>query len=392
MEPKTEFTLTRKAFAAVSKAVDLEAGIFEAMISTEAVDRSGDIVRATGAKIDNYLKNPVVLWAHNYDEPPIAKALSIEIIPGVGLKARFQFPEWGMNPQADVVRRLWAGGFLNATSIGFMPLAAQPVDPKDADETWYWGPWDYVSWELLEFSVVPVPANQEALRLAVKNLTTTVANLAKSGRVLSAANEGKIKNAVKLLQEVLDQLAQPEEDSLKAAVPYADHGTADSAAAWSKPNLSDFTDQGWADLTTAERKRIMAHFAWTAANPPETFGDLKLPHHQPQTTGIGPAVWRGVTGAMARLNQTSTDVPDADYDAVYAHLSKHYAEFDQTPPDKKSTEVPIPEQVPGEMPVTPPADAQPTIPDDTERRSKAQAEAISTLLDTLFAKREKTEK
>jgi HK97 family phage prohead protease len=159
----------RKAFSVVSKAVDVEAGIFEAMISTEAVDRQGDIVRATGAQLGNYLKNPVVLWAHDYSQPPVARALSVEIVPGEGIKATFQFPEWGSNPQADVVRRLWQAGFLNATSIGFIPLKSRPVD-GEKDEDFWWTPQEYLSWELLEFSIVPVPANQEALRLAVKTL------------------------------------------------------------------------------------------------------------------------------------------------------------------------------------------------------------------------------
>jgi HK97 family phage prohead protease len=158
----------RKAFSVVSKAVDLDAGIFEAMISTEAVDRHGDIVRATGARLENYLKNPVVLWAHDLDAPPIAKALSIEVLPGEGLKATFQFPNWGVSEQADVVRRLWAGGFLNATSVRFTPIKWKPLE---GDENDWWGPREYVEWELLEFSIVPVPANQEALRLAIKSIS-----------------------------------------------------------------------------------------------------------------------------------------------------------------------------------------------------------------------------
>ena len=189
-----------KSFSVISKALDLDAGIFEAMVSTEAVDRAGDIVRAAGAVLENYLKNPVVMWAHNYYEPPVAKALSIEIIPGVGLKSVFQFPEWGMNSQADTVRRLWAAGFLNATSIGFIPLVSKSLSNDS------WGPQEYTSWELLEYSIVPIPANQEALRLAMKNIDAEI----KRGRVLSAGNERKLKDASQAIQEVLDQLGEEE--------------------------------------------------------------------------------------------------------------------------------------------------------------------------------------
>lgn len=193
-----------KFYSVMTKALDIEAGIFEAMISTESVDRQGDIVRATGGKLENYLKNPVVLWAHDYSKPPVARALSVEIIPGAGIKATFQFPEWGINPDADVVRRLWAAGFLNATSIGFIPLDAKPISGKADD---WWSPQEYVSWELLEFSIVPVPANQEALRLAAKSLQEQIV---KSGRTLSAANEKKIRSAVETLNDVLAVLDEQE--------------------------------------------------------------------------------------------------------------------------------------------------------------------------------------
>lgn len=215
-----------KAFSVVSKTVDLDLGIFEGMISTEAVDRQGDIVRATGARLENYLLNPVVLWAHNYSELPVARAISIEIIAGVGLKARFQFPEWGTSAKADEVRRLWAAGFLNATSIGFNPVSSKPLDPKQM-----WGAQDYVEWELLEFSIVPVPANQEALRLAMKTLSTPIE---KRGRVLSAGNEKKIRQASEYLQEVLDQLQEE-----------ADPGeeTPDKQNGKAEPTIDDDTEQ-----------------------------------------------------------------------------------------------------------------------------------------------------
>ena len=53
-------------FIAETKAVDVEQGIFEAMISTEVVDRDGDIMVATGARTENFMRNPVVLFGHDY--------------------------------------------------------------------------------------------------------------------------------------------------------------------------------------------------------------------------------------------------------------------------------------------------------------------------------------
>ena len=154
------------------KAIDEEAGIYEVMISTEAVDRDGDIVEAAGADISSYTKNPVVLFGHKYSDPEavVGKALEIVKQAGKGIRAKFQFAPWGTSAGADAVRRLWSGGFLNATSIGFrVPDGGweEIVTESDNGESRRTG-WRFITWELLEFSIVPVPANQEALRLAIK--------------------------------------------------------------------------------------------------------------------------------------------------------------------------------------------------------------------------------
>jgi phage head maturation protease len=67
-----------------------------------------------------------------------------------------------MNPLADTVCAMVAARFLNAVSVGFMPLAAQPILDEDGD----WTGVEFISQELLELSVVPVPANPGALQLA----------------------------------------------------------------------------------------------------------------------------------------------------------------------------------------------------------------------------------
>jgi HK97 family phage prohead protease len=145
--------MERKLYHAEWKEVD--GFTYEATITTGAEDREGEIVLPSGGQLENYMRNPVVLFAHRYAEPPVAKAQEIAA-QGDGLVARFQFPPEGTYDFADTVRRMWGAGFLNAVSIGFIPLEREE---------------NIISqWELLEFSIVPVPANQEALRLMVKAL------------------------------------------------------------------------------------------------------------------------------------------------------------------------------------------------------------------------------
>jgi hypothetical protein len=95
--------------------------------------------------------------------------LELEVIPGKGIRAQFQFPPIGTYAFADTVHGLWNGKFLNAASIGFQPGDGEnSVSPIIDDAGKPTGGVQYNEWELLEFSIVPVPANQEALRLALK--------------------------------------------------------------------------------------------------------------------------------------------------------------------------------------------------------------------------------
>ncbi|MHB0923347.1 MAG: HK97 family phage prohead protease [Bellilinea sp.] len=184
-------TRIEKTFPARTKTIDQEKGIFEVWISTEGTDRAGDIVRATGARLENYRKNPVVMYGHDYSIPPIAKALTVEILPGAGIKSRFKFPTPGIHPLADTIRGLWTEGFINAASIGFEPIKAVNLDPSRA-----YGPQEYTEWELLEWSIVSIPANQSALRLAYQKTLAKVKNGSLTDQALDLGLE-VVKKAVR---------------------------------------------------------------------------------------------------------------------------------------------------------------------------------------------------
>lgn len=133
------------------------------LISTGSLDRDKDRVRPSGALVDSYMKNPVVQWGHNYRDPwaTVGKTTSLEITKN-GIVADFELrpPANDQDPQ-HIVRLLWNGGWIKTASIGFQP---QGFDENED------GGRDFNSWELLEWSLVPIPANQEALRLAVKGI------------------------------------------------------------------------------------------------------------------------------------------------------------------------------------------------------------------------------
>lgn len=210
-----------KAVACEIKAIANQPGIYEVMASTESLDRQGDVLVSTGAKLDNYRRNPVVLWAHDYSRLPVARSLDIQPVPGVGLRATMEFAPAGVDPFIDAVRSLWDRGFLNAASVGFQPIAGTPDGA---------GGTRYTDWELLEFSIVPIPANPDALRLAYG------AEVQKRGRVLSSKNEAALRAAIDTLLAVLSQLdnapseaAQPVEEVKTVEPPDQTNVEADAA-------------------------------------------------------------------------------------------------------------------------------------------------------------------
>lgn len=129
--------------------------------STGAVDRDGDIIVPDGAILDNYLKNPVFLWAHDWHgRLPVGKAEDVRIVPGTGVDFDILFDSG--DPFAMDVERKYRGGFLNAVSIGFQP---KEWTERRNEEGWVVG-YVFTSWELLELSGVPIPANADALQLS----------------------------------------------------------------------------------------------------------------------------------------------------------------------------------------------------------------------------------
>ncbi len=132
-------------------------------ISTGSVDRMLDTISPKGWSLKHYKKNPVVLFAHDSNQPPIGIAPNIGIEDDA-LKATAKFVERDINPFADMIYRMCQEGYLRATSVGFDPIDWEWADPEDEKRNrGGWQGMDFKKQELLEFSVVPVPANPECL-------------------------------------------------------------------------------------------------------------------------------------------------------------------------------------------------------------------------------------
>ena len=169
----------------------------EYTISTEAVDRHGDIVRASGASFDNFKKNPVVLFAHDYSMPPIGNAIKVwvdKVKKEVRSWALFFNDELDPTGRADSIFRLINANALKAASIGFNAVEARRPTEKERD-SWGMGAYgiEFKKWDLLEFSAVPVPANQEAL-------TNSYSDQEKNA-IRKALQEGFTKKDIEIIEE-----------------------------------------------------------------------------------------------------------------------------------------------------------------------------------------------
>lgn len=156
-----------RAYTAETNDVDRDARTVVATINTDAIDRYMTVVDPAGAQLENYRKNPVVLFNHGDYGTPIGKNQWIKTNKN-RLIAKTQFIPAGMDPLADRVFELYAQGFLSAWSVSFNPIDAGMPTPDEirakpalADCRCI-----YRKWDLLEYSCVTVPGNPEAVRQA----------------------------------------------------------------------------------------------------------------------------------------------------------------------------------------------------------------------------------
>jgi HK97 family phage prohead protease len=150
------FDVIRKVMPTAVKAIEGKDRVLEFGGTTETQDRDGEVIKASAWQTERYVKNPVVQWAHDYTAPPIGKTVSITR-RGADTVFQIEFADAETYPFADTIFRLCKGGFLSATSVGFIPIESK-AGKKESDPRR-----TYTKVELLEISIVPVPSNPEAL-------------------------------------------------------------------------------------------------------------------------------------------------------------------------------------------------------------------------------------
>jgi len=134
---------------------------FTAVASRETPDRMGDVVEVNGWKLNNYRKNPVVQPFHDYRALPVGRSLE-EFLKGDKLMFKPQFAPYD---KAALMYSLYRDKYVRGFSVGFIPLKSEPIEDEKEDKKkfLFFKPTRFKSQELLEVSVAPVPAHQDAL-------------------------------------------------------------------------------------------------------------------------------------------------------------------------------------------------------------------------------------
>lgn len=202
--------LLKRVFDGEIKGIDVEQRTLTAYVSTNARDRMDEVLLPEGVDLTKFKRNPIVLWAHDYHQPPIGKALWIKR-DGAGILSKMQFANTEF---AQEIFNLYKDGFMKAFSVGFIPKEAADGDGEKSPRR------TYKKWEMLEYSAVPVPANPEALMLAVSKgilmdeglksyFEMPLEEKAKEGEGMVLEPE-EIKDSEKKVEEKKEEKANPE--------------------------------------------------------------------------------------------------------------------------------------------------------------------------------------
>lgn len=203
---------------------------FVAIASTPIIDRYGDTIQQEGWLLENFLKNPVIPWAHDYWQPPVGRATEIGINAQGNLQFKYQATPKGVYPFADTIWELYRNQFMFAFSVGFTSI--------EAEGDWQNG-YDFKQCELHEISAVVVPANPQAVALAFDKGLIDQAQLADLKEQLT--------HGIKNVDELIAKQTQAGEKDTKAKITTTekpgDHSKSTSIElSFNKAQVADIVD------------------------------------------------------------------------------------------------------------------------------------------------------
>ena len=144
----------------VHKTHNSDAEGMEFILSDATVDRYGDTIDANGWVLDNFNKNPIALFNHQ-SSFPIGTWSNLRVQDNA-LRGHLTMAKAGTSARHDELRSLIDAKILRAVSVGFLPLDSRA---RKDDHGYYIGE-NFIKQELIESSLVAVPANPNAVAVA----------------------------------------------------------------------------------------------------------------------------------------------------------------------------------------------------------------------------------
>jgi HK97 family phage major capsid protein/HK97 family phage prohead protease len=125
------------------------------VLSDATKDRMGDVIEPKGWQLENFKQNPMALFNHN-SSFPIGRWEDVKV-QGERLVGKLKLAARGTSDRIDEIISLVEQGILRAVSVGFAPIERKALDD---------GGVRFLKQELLETSLVSIPANPAAVQLA----------------------------------------------------------------------------------------------------------------------------------------------------------------------------------------------------------------------------------
>ena len=186
--------------------------IYRFVASTSAPDRYGDVIDQKGWLLGKYKKNPVILLNHNSNALPIGKG-DVKLVDGA-LQVDIEFDM--EDPSAAEVARKTKSGYMSAVSVGFNPVDSVPRSQLPKDHTAYGKKGMFFERaELLEVSIVTIPANGDAV--AIKNYLSS--NTAFKVSRLKHIIDVEMKDDVVIVTYAKHEQMPEEEDAMQEDLP-----------------------------------------------------------------------------------------------------------------------------------------------------------------------------
>ena len=186
-------------------------------ISTDDPDHEDEVIIPSGGDTKVFMANPVVMFAHRYDQLPVGKAmwLKTEANSIIG-KTRFAsrpagFSDW----LPDAIFSMQQEGMLKGKSIGLIPISKRTATSEEIGKRPDWkGKTLTDKWVMLEYSIAPIPMNPYALTMAVSKC---VQNEGFKSLILTAA--GIDPKAVPISDPTIPATGTVATDQVTAAMP-----------------------------------------------------------------------------------------------------------------------------------------------------------------------------